>query len=124
MANDYKPGKWTGPLQADIQGDATKTTPTLGDNFDIELANLKVAQKNITNTIKSIKKETQALQNHSETGKMATDYLKLTIKHLEKIEQSMDKAVNDLSKAVTSAQREEWNRYRKLLAEWAAKQSQ
>ena len=41
MANAYIAGKWSGTLSANLKGDASKTTPTLGDDFDSELNNLK-----------------------------------------------------------------------------------
>lgn len=122
MANSYKPGKWSGTLVADIEGDATKSTPTLGDDFDTELKNLKTAKTNITNTIKSIKKEVTALKNHSGTGKMATNYLATTEKRLDKIQTALNNSVSSLSNAVSSAQKDEWQRFKKLLEQWAATQ--
>jgi predicted nucleic acid-binding Zn-ribbon protein len=123
MANSYKPGKWSGTLEADVQGDSTKSTPTLGDDYDTELKNLKTAQKNIKTTITAIKKQITALKNHSETGKMATSYLEKTEKRLTKISDELDNSVTTLSNAVTKAQKEEWQRYKKLLDEWAATQN-
>lgn len=122
MANSYKPGKWSGSISADLRGDASKTTPTLGDDFDTELANLKSAQKKVKAIIGKIKKEVNALQSDKQTGKMATDYLKSTKKRLDKIENSMDSAVNQLSSAVNSAQKAEWNRMRKVFLQWEAAQ--
>ena len=124
MANSYKPGKWSGTLSADLRGDANKTTPTLGEDYDNELANLKKAQANINSTISQIKKQITSLKNHAETGKMATNYLKNTEKRLEKIKTELDNEVKLLSNAVTKAQKAEWARIRKLLAEWEATQSQ
>lgn len=123
MAKSYKSGKWSGALTANLVGDATKTTPTLGEDFDEELSNLKTAQKSINNTIKSIKEQITALKNHAETGRMATDYLKNTEKRLNKIQNEMDAAVNAMSNQINSAQKAEWNRFRKLLQEWAATQN-
>lgn len=122
MANSYIKGKWSGDLVADLVGDANKTTPTLGDDYDTELANLKKAQANIKTTLNSIKKEITALKNHAETGKMATAYLKTTEKRITKIADSMNSEVNTLTNAVNRAQKEEWQRYKKLLDEWAASQ--
>ena len=124
MANSYKPGKWSGTLSADLRGDANKTTPTLGEDYDNELANLKKAQANINSTISQIKKQITSLKNHAETGKMATNYLKNTEKRLEKIKTELDNEVKLLSNVVTKAQKAEWARIRKLLAEWEATQSQ
>ena len=76
MANAYIAGKWSGTLSANLKGDASKTTPTLGDDFDSELNNLKKARTNVKNTINAINKEIKLLKNHAETGKMATMYLK------------------------------------------------
>ena len=75
MANSYVAGKWSGTLSANLKGDASKTTPTLGDDFDSELNNLKKARTNVKNTINVINKEIKLLKNHAETGKMATMYL-------------------------------------------------
>ena len=123
MANSYKPGKWSGTLSADLNGDASKTTPTLGDDFTSELNNLKKAQSNIKATLANIKKEVTALKNHEETGKMATTYLERTEKRITKIENSMNNAVNQLSNAISSAQKDEWNRMRKIIAQWEAQQN-
>jgi len=124
MANSYKAGKWSGTIQAAVVGDATKTTPTLGDDFDVELKNLKKAQKNINNIMDKIKKETKALKDHEDTGKMATDYLKQTEKRLDKIKSALTSEVNKLNNVVTKAQKDEWNRIRKILEEWYAAQQQ
>lgn len=122
MANSYVPGKWNGTLSADLVGDATKTTPTLGDDYDSELRNLKKAQANIKATIKSIKKEISALKNHQGTGKMAKTYLGKTETKLGQIQDELDREVNLLSNAVTKAQKEEWARFKKVIAQWAAAQ--
>ena len=47
MADSYKSGKWSGTLKADLAGDAKKTTPTLDNDFDTALSNLKKVQKHI-----------------------------------------------------------------------------
>lgn len=122
MANSYKPGKWSGTLSADLAGDASKTTPTLGDDYDNELKNLKKAQSNIKNTISQIKKEVTALKNHADTGKMATNYLTNTIKRLTKIQNSLDNEVKALTNTVNQAQKEEWQRIKKIVSEWEAAQ--
>ncbi len=124
MANSYKPGKWSGTIQANIVGDANKTTPTLGDDFDVELKNLKKAQKTINTAIDNIKKQTKALRDHEDTGKMATDYLKTTEKRLDKMKSALTSEVNKLNNVVTKAQKDEWNRIRKILEEWYAAQQQ
>ena len=56
MANAYIAGKWSGTLSANLKGDASKTTPTLGDDSDSELNNLKKARTNVKNTINAINK--------------------------------------------------------------------
>ncbi len=124
MADSYKKGKWSGTLKADLAGDASKTTPTLDNDFDTALANLKKVQKNVNTKIKDIKSQVNALKNHAETGKFATSYLTNTVKRLEKMHNEMDAAISKLSKEVNNAQKEEWNRLRKLLLEWEAAQKQ
>ena len=122
MANSYVAGKWSGTLSANLKGDASKTTPTLGDDFDSELNNLKKARTNVKNTIKAINKEIKLLKNHAETGKMATMYLNQTVKRLQKIEKEIDSEVTTLTNGVTKAQKEEWKRFRELLLKWEAAQ--
>lgn len=124
MANSYKFGKWSGTLRADLVGDASKTTPTLGEDYDTELKNLKKAKSNINTTIKAIKKQVNALKNHEETGKMATSYLDTTLKRLDTLEKALTSSVNSLENAVTKAQKEEWTRYKKILDEWVVQQKQ
>jgi len=124
MANSYKPGKWNGTLQANLVGDASKTTPTLGDDYDSELKNLKKAQSNIQATIRSIKGQVTALKNHAETGKFATSYLASTEKRLDKVLNALNSEVASLEKAVNNAQKEEWTRIKQLIAEWQATQNQ
>ena len=116
MANSYVAGKWSGTLSANLKGDASKTTPTLGDDFDSELNNLKKARTNVKNTINAINKEIKLLKNHAETGKMATMYLN------QKIEKEIDSEVTTLTNGVTKAQKEEWKRFRELLLKWEAAQ--
>ena len=118
MTNSYVPGKWSGTLSANLKGDASKTTPTLGDDFDNELNNLKKARTNVKNTIKQINKEIKLLKNHAETGKMATMYLNKTVKRLQKVEKEVDSEVNTLANAVTKAQKEEWKRFKEILLKW------
>ena len=122
MANSYVAGKWSGTLSANLKGDASKTTPTLGDDFDSELNNLKKARTNVKNTISAINKEIKLLKNHAETGKMATMYLNQTVKRLQKIEKEIDSEVTTLTNGVTKAQKEEWKRFRELLLKWEAAQ--
>ena len=122
MANAYISGKWSGTLSANLKGDASKTTPTLGDDFDSELNNLKKARTNVKNTINAINKEIKLLKNHAETGKMATMYLNQTVKRLQKIEKEIDSEVTTLTNGVTKAQKEEWKRFRELLLKWEAAQ--
>ncbi len=122
MANAYIAGKWSGTLSANLKGDASKTTPTLGDDFDSELNNLKKARTNVKNTINAINKEIKLLKNHAETGKMATMYLNQTVKRLQKIEKEIDSEVTTLTNGVTKAQKEEWKRFRELLLKWEAAQ--
>ena len=122
MANAYIAGKWSGTLSANLKGDASKTTPTLGDDFDSELNNLKKARTNVKNTINAINKEIKLLKNHAETGKMATMYLNQTVKSLQKIEKEIDSEVTTLTNGVTKAQKEEWKRFRELLLKWEAAQ--
>ena len=122
MANSYVAGKWSGTLSANLKGDASKTTPTLGDDFDSELNNLKKARTNVKNTINEINKEIKLLKNHAETGKMATMYLNQTVKRLQKIEKEIDSEVTTLTNGVTKAQKEEWKRFRELLLKWEAAQ--
>ena len=122
MANSYVAGKWSGTLSANLKGDASKTTPTLGDDFDSELNNLKKARTNVKNTINAINKEIKLLKNHAETGKMATVYLNQTVKRLQKIEKEIDSEVTTLTNGVTKAQKEEWKRFRELLLKWEAAQ--
>ena len=122
MANSYVAGKWSGTLSANLKGDASKTTPTLGDDFDSELNNLKKARTNVKNTINAINKEIKLLKNHAETGKMATMYLNQTVKRLQKIEKDIDSEVTTLTNGVTKAQKEEWKRFRELLLKWEAAQ--
>ena len=122
MANAYIAGKWSGTLSANLKGDASKTTPTLGDDFDSELNNLKKARTNVKNTINAINKEIKLLKNHAETGKMATMYLNQTVKRLQKIEKEIDSEVTTLTNGVTKAQKEEWKRFRDLLLKWEAAQ--
>ena len=122
MANAYIAGKWSGTLSANLKGDASKTTPTLGDDFDSELNNLKKARTNVKNTISAINKEIKLLKNHAETGKMATMYLNQTVKRLQKIEKEIDSEVTTLTNGVTKAQKEEWKRFRELLLKWEAAQ--
>lgn len=122
MANAYIAGKWSGTLSANLKGDASKTTPTLGDDFDSELKNLKKARTNVKNTINAINKEIKLLKNHAETGKMATMYLNHTVKRLQKIEKEIDSEVTTLTNGVTKAQKEEWKRFRELLLKWEAAQ--
>ena len=122
MANSYIAGKWSGTLSANLKGDASKTTPTLGDDFDSELKNLKKARTNVKNTLNAINKEIKLLKNHAETGKMATLYLNRTVKRLQKVEKEIDSEVTTLTNGVTKAQREEWKRFRALLLKWEAAQ--
>lgn len=122
MANSYIAGKWSGTLSANLKGDASKTTPTLGDDFDSELNNLKKARTNVKNTLNAINKEIKLLKNHADTGKMATMYLNQTVKRLQKIEKEIDSEVTTLTNGVTKAQREEWKRFRALLLKWEAAQ--
>ena len=122
MANSYVAGKWSGTLSANLKGDASKTTPTLGDDFDSELNNLKKARTNVKNTINAINKEIKLLKNHAETGKMATMYLNQKVKRLQKIEKEIDSEVTTLTNGVTKAQKEEWKRFRELLLKWEAAQ--
>ena len=122
MANAYIAGKWSGTLSANLKGDASKTTPTLGDDFDSELNKLKKARTNVKNTINAINKEIKLLKNHAETGKMATMYLNQTVKRLQKIEKEIDSEVTTLTNGVTKAQKEEWKRFRELLLKWEAAQ--
>ena len=122
MANAYIAGKWSGTLSANLKGDASKTTPTLGDDFDSELNNLKKARTNVKNTINAINKEIKLLKKHAETGKMATMYLNQTVKRLQKIEKEIDSEVTTLTNGVTKAQKEEWKRFRELLLKWEAAQ--
>ncbi len=122
MANSYIAGKWSGTLSANLKGDASKTTPTLGDDFDSELNNLKKARTNVKNTLNAINKEIKLLKNHAETGKMATLYLNRTVKRLQKVEKEIDSEVTTLTNGVTKAQREEWKRFRALLLKWEAAQ--
>ena len=122
MANAYIAGKWSGTLSANLKGDASKTTPTLGDDFDSELNNLKKARTNVKNTINAINKEIKLLKNHAETGKMATMYLNQTVKRLQKIEKEIASEVTTLTNGVTKAQKEEWKRFRELLLKWEAAQ--
>ena len=122
MANSYVAGKWSGTLSANLKGDASKTTPTLGDDFDSELNNLKKARTNVKNTINAINKEIKLLKNHAETGKMATMYLNQTVRRLQKIEKEIDSEVTTLTNGVTKAQKEEWKRFRELLLKWEAAQ--
>lgn len=122
MANAYIAGKWSGTLSANLKGDASKTTPTLGDDFDSELNNLKKARTNVKNTINAINKEIKLLKNHAETGKMATMYLNQTVKRLQKIEKEINSEVTTLTNGVTKAQKEEWKRFRELLLKWEAAQ--
>ena len=122
MANAYIAGKWSGTLSANLKGDASKTTPTLGDDFDSELNNLKKARTNVKNTLNAINKEIKLLKNHAETGKMATLYLNRTVKRLQKVEKEIDSEVTTLTNGVTKAQREEWKRFRALLLKWEAAQ--
>ena len=122
MANAYIAGKWSGTLSANLKGDASKTTPTLGDDFDSELNNLKKARTNVKNTINAINKEIKLLKNHAETGKMATMYLNQTVKRLQKTEKEIDSEVTTLTNGVTKAQKEEWKRFRELLLKWEAAQ--
>lgn len=122
MANSYIAGKWSGTLSANLKGDASKTTPTLGDDFDSELNNLKKARTNVKNTITAINKEIKLLKNHAETGKMATVYLNQTVKRLQKIEKEIDSEVTTLTNGVTKAQKEEWKRFKELLLKWEAAQ--
>lgn len=122
MANSYIAGKWSGTLSANLKGDASKTTPTLGDDFDSELNNLKKARTNVKNTLNAINKEIKLLKNHAETGKMATLYLNRTVKRLQKVEKEIDSEVTTLINGVTKAQREEWKRFRALLLKWEAAQ--
>ena len=122
MANAYIAGKWSGTLSANLKGDASKTTPTLGDDFDSELNNLKKARTNVKNTINAINKEIKLLKNHAETGKMATMYLNQTVKRIQKIEKEIDSEVTTLTNGVTKAQKEEWKRFRELLLRWEAAQ--
>ena len=118
MANSYKNGKWSGTLRADLVGDASKTTPTLDNDFDTALANLKKVQNNVNTKIKDIKSQVNALKNHADTGKFATSYLNNTVKRLDKMHNELDASVTKLSKEVNTAQKEEWNRLKKLLLEW------
>ena len=104
MANSYIAGKWSGTLSANLKGDASKTTPTLGDDFDSELNNLKKARTNVKNTLNAINKEIKLLKNHAETGKMATLYLNRTVKRLQKVEKEIDSEVTTLTNGVTKAQ--------------------
>ncbi len=122
MANSYIAGKWSGTLSANLKGDASKTTPTLGDDFDSELNNLKKARTNVKNTINAINKEIKLLKNHADTGKMATMYLNQTVKRLQKIEKEIDSEVTTLTNGVTKAQKEEWKRFKELLLKWEAAQ--
>lgn len=122
MANSYIAGKWSGTLSANLKGDASKTTPTLGEDFDSELNNLKKARTNVKNTLNAINKEIKLLKNHAETGKMATLYLNRTVKRLQKVEKEIDSEVTTLTNGVTKAQREEWKRFRALLLKWEAAQ--
>ena len=122
MANSYIAGKWSGTLSANLKGDASKTTPTLGDDFDSELNNLKKARTNVKNTLNAINKEIKLLKNHAETGKMATLYLNRTVNRLQKVEKEIDSEVTTLTNGVTKAQREEWKRFRALLLKWEAAQ--
>ena len=122
MANAYIAGKWSGTLSANLKGDASKTTPTLGDDFDSELNNLKKARTNVKNTINAINKEIKLLKNHAETGKMATMYFNQTVKRIQKIEYESDSNVTTLTNGVTKAQKEEWKRFRELLLKWEAAQ--
>ena len=122
MANAYIAGKWSGTLSANLKGDASKTTPTLGDDFDSELNNLKKARTNVKNTINAINKEIKLIKNHAETGKMATMYLNQPVKRLQKIEKEIDSEVTTLTNGVTKAQKEEWKRFRELLLKWEAAQ--
>ena len=124
MANSYVKGKWAGTLEADLVSDGTKTTPTLGDNFDLELKNLTEVKKTIDAKIKAIKKQVTALKNHAETGKMAADYLKTTEKRLDKMNNALATEVNTVSNAVSKAQRDEWLRMKRILEEWYAQQQQ
>lgn len=123
MANSYKAGKWSGALVADIESDGSKTTPTLDSDFDTELDNLVKIKKEIRKTLSQIETEVKALKNHSDTGRMATDYLSKTATRIRKVRDSLDASVSEMATAVNQAHKEEWNRIKKWYQEAQAAQS-
>lgn len=117
MANDYKPGKFAGVLEADITGNKTKTTVTLGDDYDIALSEVKKQQKAINTTLDSIRSVVDSIDkiDHGKGYNIGFTHLK---KYIKTIRDKMDTSINKMNSAVNSAQREEWNYYKKLLDQW------
>ena len=121
MANDYKAGKFNGTLQGDFQGDKTKSTVTLGDDYDTALNEVKKMQKEINSTLKSIKSTVTAIDN-IDHGKGYNQFIANLKKSLIKIENLIDSYIHTMSTAVTAAQKEEWKYYKNLMDQWAATQ--
>ena len=117
MANDYKPGKFAGVLEADITGNKTKTTVTLGDDYDSALSEVKKQQKAINTTLDSIRSVVDSIDkiDHGKGYNIGFTHLK---KYIKTIRDKMDTSINKMNSAVNSAQREEWNYYKKLLDQW------
>lgn len=122
MARAYSAGKWSGTLSANLKGDTTQNTPTLGYDYDLELKNVKTAQTKINNIITKMEKEIKKLKDDSGTGKLATYYLTNTSNRIKKIKESIDTEVKLLTNQVNSAHREEDKRFKEIIRQWAAAQ--
>ncbi len=124
MANSYKHNKFRSDFQkAVIEGDATKSTVSLDDNYEEALAQMKSVINGINKHLDTIKARVTEINKHNDTGKEAQRATQQTIKKIEAVKVSLNNTLNNFSNVINTAEKAELQRMKKWYQEQMAVQA-
>lgn len=124
MANSYKYNKFRSDFQkAVIEGDATKSTVSLDDNYEEALAQMKSVINGINKHLDTIKARINELNKHKDTGIEAQRATRQAAKKIEAVKTSLNNTLNKFSNVINTAEKAELQRMKQWYREQMAVQA-
>lgn len=124
MANSYAHNKFRNDFQkAIIEGDATKSTVSLDENYEAALTQMKEVIASINKHLDKVKEQITQINKHKDTGKEAQRATQQAIKKIEAVKLSLNNTINNFNNVINQAEKAEFARMKKWIQDQMAMQA-
>lgn len=125
MANVYSAGKFNnvGAGMVTLENDATKQYAAIDEEYDAELQNMESVIAALDQELNEVLTRLKKIKNDDGTGKKPREYCTRSINKIETVRNNLNRALNDVTRAINTEEKAEFQRMKQWIAEAQAKEN-